>query len=96
MIADEPAFISRTRRLRQFRETLYLGQLDDKRKLSMDYARQLVGHISEYSGLSYQPYEDYFSHVVPWRPPRYSMNARRRVKTMDYMILRVLAYHLCE
>ena len=31
----------------------------------------------------YQLYEDYFSHVVPWRPPRYSMNARRRVKTMD-------------
>ena len=96
MIADEPAFISRTRRLRQFQETLYLGQLDDKRKLSMDYARQLVGHISECSGLSYQPYEEYFSHVVPWRPPRYSMNARRRVKTMDCMILRVLAYHLCE
>ena len=62
----------------------------------MDYARPMVGHIGKRYVLSSLLFEDYFSHMVPWRTPRYSMNARRRVKTMDCMILRVLAYHLCE
>ena len=49
----------------------------------MDYARQMVGHIGKRYVLSSLLFEDYFSHMVPWRTPRYSMNARRRVKTMD-------------
>ena len=89
-IADEPAFISRTRRLRQFRETLYLGQLDDKRKLSMDYARQLVGHISECYGLS-------ISHMkitsATWYLGVHRVTAWTRGGAWKQWILRVLAYH---
>ena len=93
-IADEPAFISRTRRLRQFRETLNLGRLDDKRKFSMDYANGWtyreslhvivfpILHLKITSATCYRGVH----RVTAWT----------RGGAWKQWILRVLAYHWCK